>query len=47
MSNDLICAYITGFMIKELLCHAPCDICRKQSEFSDYYLVYYLPIILW
>ena len=34
------------FMIKELSCLAPRDICCKQSEFSDYYLVYCLPIIL-
>ena len=26
--------------------HAPRDIYRTQPEFSDYYLAYYLPIIL-
>ena len=49
MSNDFICAYITVIHDKEFSRHAPCDICCKQSEFFDYYLVYYPPIIynLW
>ena len=34
------------FMIKELSHQAPHDISHKQSEFSDYYLVYYPSIIL-
>ena len=35
-----------AFMIKELSYHALHDVCHKQSEFSDDYLVYYPPIIL-
>ena len=34
------------FMLKELERHASRDICRNQLEFSDYHLVYYMPIIL-
>ena len=30
--------------LKELPCHASCDICRDQPEFSDY-LVYYMLMI--
>ena len=41
MSNGLICDYITGIHNKSIANHAPHDICRKQSEFSDYYLVPY------
>ena len=33
------------FMLKELSRHTSRDICRNQLEFSDYYLVYYMPII--
>ena len=43
MSNGLTSAYITGIHDKELSHHAPREICHKQSEFSDYYLVYYPP----
>ena len=33
------------FMLKEFSRHASRDICRNQLEFSDYHLVYYMPII--
>ena len=48
MSNGFVPISVI-FMIKEFSRCAPCDICRKQLEFSKYYLVYYLPIIynLW
>ena len=36
---------LLAFMLKELLRHALRDIYRNQLEFSDYYLVYYMPII--
>ena len=36
---------LLAFMLKELSRHASRDICRNQLEFSDYYLVYYMPII--
>ena len=31
--------------VKELSCHASHDICRNQLKFSNYNLVYYMPII--
>ena len=45
MSNGLIYVYIVGIHVKELSHHASREICHNQSEFSNYYLVYNMPII--
>ena len=51
MSNDLIYDYITGIHDKRIVAscndmyHVTFAAC-EQSEFSDYYLVYYPPIIV-
>ena len=38
---NLCMSILLAIMLKELSRHASCDICRNQSEFTDYYLVYY------
>ena len=36
---NLRMSILLAFMLKELSCHASCDICHNQLEFFDYHLV--------
>ena len=50
MSNNLICGYITGIhfcLWTKASCHTSCKIWHNPSKFYEYYLVFYMPIIIY